>query len=73
MATRQFRPFRALAEAEDRFWQAMDLAMPADVRGHLANARREFLLAVRAAVDRTLDRLEGGASRQRPRRRVRVK
>ncbi|MDR7484600.1 MAG: hypothetical protein QN187_04645 [Armatimonadota bacterium] len=73
MATRRrLRPFRALAEAEDRFWEAVEQAVPSDVRDHLAAARRELLLAVRSTVDRALDRLEGAPSPRRPRR-VRVK
>lgn len=69
---RQFRPFKALAEAEERFWEAVEGAVPSDVRDHLANARRELLLAVRSTVDSALSRLEGAPKARRPRR-VKVK
>ncbi len=69
MATRRrLRPFRALAEAEDRFWDTVEDAVPSNVRDHLANARREFLLAVRATVDAALTRLEGAPPGRKPRR-----
>jgi hypothetical protein len=69
MATRRrVRPFRALAEAEDRFWEAVEQAVPADVRGHLASARRELLLALRSTVEGALARLEGAPPARRPRR-----
>jgi hypothetical protein len=71
-ARRRVRPFRALAEAEDRFWEAVEQAVPTNVRDHLAAARRELLLAVRATVDSALARLEGKGAPVRPRR-VRVK
>lgn len=71
-ARRRVRPFRALAEAEDRFWEAVEGAVPSDVRDHLAAARRELLLAVRATVDSALARLEGKGTPAKPRR-VRVK
>jgi hypothetical protein len=73
MATRRrVRPFRALAEAEDRFWDVVDQAVPSNVRDHLAAARRELLLAVRSTVDSALARLEGAPSPRKPRR-VKVK
>ena len=65
---RRPRPFRALAEAEERFWDAVEDAVPSDVRDHLSNARRELLLAVRATVDSALDRLEGSSAQRKPRR-----
>ena len=65
---RRLRPFQALAEAEERFWEAVEVAVPSDVRDHLSNARRELLLAVRATVDSALDRLEGAPSPRKPRR-----
>jgi len=68
----RWRPFRALAEAEERFWEAVELAVPSDVRNHLANARRELLLAIRSTVDSALARLEGVPRSRRPRR-VKVK
>ncbi len=68
----RLRPFRALAEAEERFWEAVELAVPSDVRNHLANARRELLLAIRSTVDSALDRLEAAPQPRRPRR-VKVK
>lgn len=69
MATRRkLRPFRALAEAEERFWQAVEEAVPSDVRGHLVTARRELLLAVRKSVDSALARLEGEPKPRKPRR-----
>jgi hypothetical protein len=67
-ARRRLRPFRALAEAEDRFWEAVDHAVPSDVRDHLANARRELLMAIRATVDSALSRLEGAPPARKPRR-----
>ena len=67
-ATRRLSPFKALAEAEERFWDAVDQAVPSDVRDHLATARRELLLAVRASVDSALTRLEGAAPARKPRR-----
>jgi hypothetical protein len=69
---RRLRPFRSLAEAEDRFWEAVEQAVPSDVRDHLASARRELLLALRSTVDRALDRLEGAPPPRKPRR-VKVK
>jgi hypothetical protein len=73
MATRRSaRPLKALAEAEERFWDAVEQAVPSDVRDHLAAARRELLLAVRSAIDGALDRLEGAPSPRKPRR-VKVK
>ncbi len=73
MATRRrLRPFHALAEAEDRFWDVVDEAVPSDVRDHLATARRELLLAIRSTVDSALSRLEGPPAARRPRR-VKVK
>lgn len=71
-AKRRLSPFKALAEAEERFWDAVDEAVPSDVRGHLAAARRELLLAVRATVDSALTRLEGPAPARKPRR-VKIK
>jgi hypothetical protein len=71
-ARRAARPFKALAEAEERFWEAVEHAVPADVRGHLAAARRELLLAVRSTIDGALSRLEGAPPSRRPRR-VKVK
>jgi len=69
MATRRGpRPFRALAEAEDRFWDAMDHVVPSNVRHHLTNARREFLLAIRATIDSAIERVDGGAAPRRPKR-----
>ncbi len=65
---RRLRPMRALAEAEERFWEAMEEAVPSDVRDHLSNARREFLLAVRATVDTALDRLGGSPAQRKPKR-----
>ncbi len=65
---RGLRPFRALAEAEDRFWDAVEMAVPSDVRDHLATARRELLLAIRLTVDSALSRLEGSVPARRPRR-----
>jgi hypothetical protein len=59
---------RALAEAEERFWDAVEEAVPTDVRNHLANARRELLLAMRATIDGALDRLEGPPRARKPRR-----
>jgi hypothetical protein len=69
---RRVRPFRALAEAEDRFWDVIDESVPSDVRDHLATARRELLLAVRSTIDVALSRLEGSTPARRPRR-VKVK
>lgn len=69
---RRLRPFRALAEAEERFWEAVEQAVPSDVRDHLANARRELLLAIRSTVDSALAQLEGAPHPRRPRR-VKVK
>lgn len=69
---RRLRPFRALAEAEERFWEAVEQAVPSDVRNHLVNARRELLLAIRSTVDGALARLEG-APQPRRSRRVKVK
>jgi hypothetical protein len=69
---RKVRPFGALAEAEERFWEAMEQAVPQEVRGHLTTARRELLMAVRTMVDHTLSRLEGEPQPRKPRR-VRVK
>jgi hypothetical protein len=71
-ARRRLRPFRALAEAEDRFWDAVDQAVPSDVRNHLATARRELLLAIRSTVESALSQLEGSPPVRRPRR-VKVK
>ncbi len=65
---RRPRPMRALAEAEERFWEAVEEAVPSDVRDHLSNARRELLLAVRATVNSALDRLEGSHTQRRPKR-----
>lgn len=73
MATRRrLRPFRALAEAEDRFWDVLDESVPSDIRDHLATARRELLLAIRSTIDTALSRLEGAPPARRPRR-VKVK
>lgn len=69
---RRVRPFHALAEAEDRFWEVVDQAVPSDVRDHLAAARRELLLAIRSTIDTALSRLEGTPPARRPRR-VKVK
>lgn len=71
-AKRRVSPFKALAEAEERFWEAVDQSVPSDVRDHLATARRELLLAVRATVDSALARLEGAAPPRKPRR-VKIK
>jgi hypothetical protein len=57
-----------LAEAEDRFWDAMEQVVPSTVRHHLSNARREFLLAIRATVDSAIARTDGGAEPRRPKR-----
>ncbi len=65
---RRPRPMRALADAEERFWQAVEEAVPSDVRDHLASARRALRLAGRATVDSALDRLEGTARSRKPRR-----
>ncbi len=65
---RRPRPMRALAEAEERFWEAMGEAVPSEVRDHLTKARRELLLAVRATVNSALDRLEGSPAQRRPKR-----
>jgi hypothetical protein len=70
--TRRVRPFRALAEAEDRFWDTVEQTVPTDVRDHLAAARRELLLAIRSTVDTALARLEGAPAARKPRR-VKVK
>jgi hypothetical protein len=67
-ARRRVSPFKALAEAEERFWEAVDQAVPSDVRNHLAAARRELLLAVRATIDSALTRLEGAGPARKPRR-----
>ena len=71
-AKRRVSPFKALAEAEERFWEAVDQSAPSDVRDHLATARRELLLAVRATVDSALARLEVAAPPLKPRR-VKIK
>ena len=55
MATsRGFRPLRRAADWEDRFWGALQGAVPQEVRAHLRGARKEVLLAVRAVIDETL-------------------
>ena len=43
-----------------------------DFRDHLATARRELLMAVRATIDSALTRLEGSAPTRKPRR-VKIK
>ena len=71
-ARRRLSPFKALAEAEDRFWAAVEETVPSDVRDHLATARRELLMAVRATIDSALTRLERSAPTRKPRR-VKIK
>jgi hypothetical protein len=66
------RPLRRAAEAEDRFWTALDEVIPPPVRGHLRNASKEVLLAVRAMLDYAIARAETPA-RPRSLRRVRVR
>jgi hypothetical protein len=46
----------------------MDQTVPSAVRLHLSNARREFLLAIRATVDSAIARTDGGAEPKRPKR-----
>ncbi len=64
---RGVRPFKRAAAWEDRFWQALEGAVPQEVRVHLRNARREVLLAVKAAVDEVVAKSERAPAR--PRRR----
>jgi hypothetical protein len=69
---RRLRPFRRAAEVEDKVWMALDEVIPPAVRGHLRNARREVLLAVRAMLDYAIARAETPAEPRRPRH-VRVR
>ena len=66
--TRGLRPFRRAAAWEDRFWRVLEGAVPREVRTHLRNARQEILLAVKAVVDETIARSEGGAPRKATRK-----
>jgi hypothetical protein len=61
-----------LAEAEERFWDAMGQVVPGSVRLHLGNARREFLLAIRATIDSAIERADGGGAAPRRPKRVKV-
>lgn len=66
------RPLKRAAEAEDRFWSAVDEVIPPPVRTHLRNARREALLALRAMLDYAIAHAET-SPRPRNLRRVRVR
>ncbi len=46
--------------------------LPETTRGHLRNANKEFLLALRSVIDRSIERMEHGAERGRRRQRVHV-
>ena len=49
--------------------------LPESTRGHLRNANKEFLLALRTVLDRSIERMEGeeGEKAARPRGRQRVR
>jgi len=61
------RPFRRAAAWEDRFWRVLEDAVPAEVRSHLRNARREILLAARTIIDDIVERTERRPARPGPR------
>jgi hypothetical protein len=65
------RPIKRMADLEDRFWLALDEAVPPAVRTHLRTATKEVLLAMRAMLDQAITRAESPARPRRPRR-VRV-
>lgn len=66
--SRGIRPFRRAAAWEDRFWRVLEGAVPAAVRSHLRNARREILLAARTVIDDIVEKPERRPSRTSPRR-----
>lgn len=66
--SRGIRPFRRAAAWEDRFWRVLEGAVPAAVRSHLRNARREILLAARTVIDDIVEKTERRLSRTSPRR-----
>jgi hypothetical protein len=62
------RPMRVAAELEERFWSALEGAVPPEVQRHLTNALREFLEAMRAMIDAAIARTEPRPEPKRPKR-----
>jgi hypothetical protein len=63
----RLRPLRRAAAWEDRFWRALEHAVPREAHAHLQTARREILLAVRSAIDEMAAGGAAKAPRARPR------
>ncbi len=56
----RLRPLRRAAAWEDRFWRALERAVPREAHAHLASAQREILLALKSAIDE----VAGGGARR---------
>lgn len=63
-ATR-IRPLGRAAVWEDRFWRALEAAVPRDVQTHLRAARTEILRAAKSVIDEAVTRSERAAREPR--------
>ncbi len=65
-------PVLALVEVGRAFVDVVRSALPEEIKGHLLNARKEMLLAVRSAIDYKLEEIES-RGRRRKKRATRIK